>query len=145
MDETTTIDLPSTECALVTSNHMEGLHFTFPNPEHQDLANYAVPEPMAYLAACYYRYFRDPEFVRQQMDWCENLEIGRSFVEIHGKWWIVLSAAETKENRADERPVKLMSCSHLSLTATLSDSDRSWRDPTTHPRPSCSPQTTAPR
>ena len=26
-------------------------------------------------------------------------------MEIHGKWWIVLSAAETKENRADERPV----------------------------------------
>jgi len=33
------------------------------------------------------------------------LEIGRSFVQIHGKWWIVLSAAETKENRPDERPV----------------------------------------
>ena len=34
-----------------------------------------------------------------------DLEIGRSFIEIHGTWWIVLSAAETKENRADERPV----------------------------------------
>jgi integrase len=33
------------------------------------------------------------------------LEIGRSFVEIHGTWWIVLSASETKENRADERPI----------------------------------------
>ena len=33
------------------------------------------------------------------------LEIGRSFVEIKGKWWIVLRASETKENRADERPV----------------------------------------
>ena len=33
------------------------------------------------------------------------LEIGRSFVEIHGTWWIVLSASETKENRPDERPV----------------------------------------
>jgi hypothetical protein len=77
MDETTTIDLPSSECALVTSNDMEGLHFTFPNPEHQGsesggLENYHVPELMAYLAACYYRYFRDPEFVRQQMDWCEQ-------------------------------------------------------------------------
>jgi hypothetical protein len=71
-DETTTIDLPSTECALVTSNNMEGLHFTFPNPEHQDLEDYRVPELMAYMAACYYRYFRDPEFVRQQMDWCEQ-------------------------------------------------------------------------
>ena len=33
------------------------------------------------------------------------LEIGRSFVKIQGTWWIVLSAAETKENRADERPI----------------------------------------
>ena len=33
------------------------------------------------------------------------LEIGRSFVKIHDKWWIVLSASETKENRADERPI----------------------------------------
>jgi integrase len=33
------------------------------------------------------------------------LEIGRSFVEINGTWWIVLSASETKEKRADERPV----------------------------------------
>ena len=33
------------------------------------------------------------------------LEIGRSFIEIHGTWWIVLSASETKEKRADERPI----------------------------------------
>ena len=33
------------------------------------------------------------------------LEIGRNFVQIHGTWWIVLSASETKENRPDERPV----------------------------------------
>jgi integrase len=33
------------------------------------------------------------------------LEIGRSFVKIRGIWWIVLSASETKEKRADERPV----------------------------------------
>jgi integrase len=33
------------------------------------------------------------------------LEIGRSLMQIRGKWWIVLSAAETKENRPDERPV----------------------------------------
>jgi integrase len=33
------------------------------------------------------------------------LEIGRSFVEIRGRWWIVLSAADTKENRPDERPI----------------------------------------
>jgi integrase len=33
------------------------------------------------------------------------LEIGRSFVKIQDRWWIVLSAAETKEKRADERPV----------------------------------------
>jgi integrase len=33
------------------------------------------------------------------------LEIGRSFVNIDGIWWIVLTAAETKEKREDERPV----------------------------------------
>jgi site-specific recombinase XerD len=33
------------------------------------------------------------------------LELGRSFVKIRGRWWIVLSAEETKENRADERRV----------------------------------------
>jgi len=33
------------------------------------------------------------------------LEIDRSFVEIQGTWWIVLSASETKEKRADERPI----------------------------------------
>jgi len=31
------------------------------------------------------------------------LEIGRSFVEIKSRWWIVLAASETKENRPDER------------------------------------------
>jgi site-specific recombinase XerD len=34
-----------------------------------------------------------------------DLEIGRSFSKIEDKWWIVLSALETKEKRADERPV----------------------------------------
>jgi integrase len=33
------------------------------------------------------------------------LKIGHSFVNIHGTWWIVLSASETKERRADERPI----------------------------------------
>jgi site-specific recombinase XerD len=33
------------------------------------------------------------------------LEIGRSLVEVKGQWWIVLAAHETKEKRADERPV----------------------------------------
>jgi integrase len=33
------------------------------------------------------------------------LDIGRSFVKIKGRWWIVLSAAETKEKRADERRI----------------------------------------
>ena len=72
--ETTTIELEPTECALVTSDDMEGLHFTFPNPEYQDLENSGIPVPqlMGYLAACYYRYFRGPEFVRQQLAWCEK-------------------------------------------------------------------------
>jgi integrase len=34
-----------------------------------------------------------------------ELEIGRSFVKINDRWWIVLSASETKERRPDERPV----------------------------------------
>jgi integrase len=33
------------------------------------------------------------------------LEIGNTFVEINGQWWIVLAASQTKEKRADERPV----------------------------------------
>jgi len=33
------------------------------------------------------------------------LEIGRSFVKIKGRWWIVLSASETKEKRPDERHI----------------------------------------
>jgi site-specific recombinase XerD len=33
------------------------------------------------------------------------LKIGRSFVNVDDIWWIVLTAAETKEKREDERPV----------------------------------------
>jgi integrase len=33
------------------------------------------------------------------------LEIGSTFVEIKGQWWIVLAASQTKEKRPDERPV----------------------------------------
>jgi integrase len=33
------------------------------------------------------------------------LEIGRTFVQIKGSWWIVLPLSETKERRADERRV----------------------------------------
>jgi hypothetical protein len=33
------------------------------------------------------------------------LEVGRSFVNVDGVWWIVLTASETKEKRQDERPV----------------------------------------
>ena len=33
------------------------------------------------------------------------LEMGRSFVKIRGRWWIILAARETKEERADERRV----------------------------------------
>jgi site-specific recombinase XerD len=33
------------------------------------------------------------------------LEIGRSLKQIDNAWWIVLTAAETKESRADERPI----------------------------------------
>jgi site-specific recombinase XerD len=33
------------------------------------------------------------------------LEIGRSFVQIRGRYWILLSASETKEKRPDERQI----------------------------------------
>lgn len=33
------------------------------------------------------------------------LEIGSTFVKIKDQWWIVLAASQTKERRADERPV----------------------------------------
>jgi integrase len=33
------------------------------------------------------------------------LEIGRTLVKTRGTWWIVLPADETKERRADERPI----------------------------------------
>lgn len=33
------------------------------------------------------------------------LEIGSTFVQISGQWWIVLSALQTKVKRADQRPV----------------------------------------
>ena len=32
------------------------------------------------------------------------MELGRSFVNVDGIWWILLTAAETKEKRPDERP-----------------------------------------
>ena len=43
MNTTTTIDVPDTECALVTSDNMD-LQFTFPNLERQeDLATILFP------------------------------------------------------------------------------------------------------
>ena len=33
------------------------------------------------------------------------LEIGQTFKEIHGRWWIVLPGSCTKSGRLDERPV----------------------------------------
>ena len=48
------------------------------------------------------------------------LEIGRSFVEIKGKWWIVLAASETKEERPDERPVDdMLKPAHRALSREL--------------------------
>jgi site-specific recombinase XerD len=34
------------------------------------------------------------------------LELGRSIVKVDDTWWILLTAAETKEKRADERPIE---------------------------------------
>jgi hypothetical protein len=36
------------------------------------LENYRFPELMAYMAAAYYRYFNDPEFVGSMMARCEK-------------------------------------------------------------------------
>ncbi len=33
------------------------------------------------------------------------LEIGKSFLKVDDSWWIVLTAADTKEKRPDERPI----------------------------------------
>ena len=49
------------------------------------------------------------------------LEIGRSFVKIRGRWWIILSAAETKENRADERRVNELLRLFIDRYATNTD------------------------
>jgi integrase len=34
------------------------------------------------------------------------LEIGRSLIKVDKVWWVVLSGSETKEKRADERPIE---------------------------------------
>ena len=34
-----------------------------------------------------------------------SLEIGRNFIKIEDSWWIILSAADTKEKRPDERRI----------------------------------------
>src|SRR5260370_2175612 len=36
-----------------------------------------------------------------------GLEIGRTFKEVHGSWWITLPGITTKSRRADERPVPI--------------------------------------
>jgi integrase len=47
------------------------------------------------------------------------LEIGSTFVQIEGQWWIVLAASQTKEKRADERPVDDILSSPMSRYLTL--------------------------
>jgi site-specific recombinase XerD len=44
-----------------------------------------------------------------------SLEIGRTFIELQGSWWITLSAAETKEKRADERRIDELLTTALNL------------------------------
>jgi hypothetical protein len=45
---TTSIDLPATECALITHNDMEDLEFKFPNLEHQGSKNGDTEETSAF-------------------------------------------------------------------------------------------------
>jgi hypothetical protein len=46
------------------------------------------------------------------------LEIGQTFKEVHGRWWITLPGTSTRSCRADERPVPavLQQCIHLYLS-----------------------------
>jgi hypothetical protein len=44
-----------------------------------------------------------------------SLEIGRNFIESNGFWWIILSAAETKERRSDERRIDELLVTALTL------------------------------
>jgi site-specific recombinase XerD len=47
------------------------------------------------------------------------LEIGRTFVNVEGTWWILLPAAETKEKREDERPVPEELTEHVQRYLTV--------------------------
>ena len=57
------------------------------------------------------------------------LEIGRSFKQVNGSWWIVLSHSETKEKRADERAVDPCLARWIDRYLNI---DRFLREPTTH-------------
>lgn len=49
-----------------------------------------------------------------------HLEIGQNFVKIGDDWWIILSGAETKSERPDEKPV------HTSLTPYIGEYLATW-------------------
>jgi hypothetical protein len=70
------------------------------------------------------------------------LETGRSFVKIRGQWWIILSAAETKEKRARMSGAS-RSCSYRSSNAISTNTNRYSCGQAAHPRPSGSPHDTA--
>lgn len=63
-----------------------------------------------------------------------GLEIGRNFVNIEGRWWIILGAAETKEKRPDERRLDDMLApmlekylsNYLDVLAQESESNALW-------------------
>jgi integrase len=63
-----------------------------------------------------------------------SLEIGRNFVNIEGRWWIILGADETKEQRTDERRLDDMLASslekylstHRDVLAQVSESNALW-------------------
>jgi integrase len=66
------------------------------------------------------------------------LDIGRTFTKIRDQWWILLPAPETKENRADERPVDELLTP--AIDRYLENTERSWRDQVTRLRRSGSPE-----
>ncbi len=63
-----------------------------------------------------------------------SLEIGRNFVNIEGRWWIILGAGETKEKRPDERrlddmlapPLERYFSKYRGVLAQESDSNALW-------------------
>jgi hypothetical protein len=66
--------------ALVSKDNGEGLDLMLPFSVTENAADMTIV--MYYLLVCYYRFFHDEEFVREQMDWLKaNAKNGLDFGE----------------------------------------------------------------